>query len=61
MEQNRVAEQDGTRTLACELLRKFTGREDAVCHDGQYEAIEALVAAREGRGEGFAENRRSTS
>lgn len=43
MEQNRATEQAGTRPLACELLRKLTGREDAVFHDGQYEAIEALV------------------
>ena len=43
MEHNRAIEQTGTRTLACELLRKLTGREDAVFRDGQYEAIEALV------------------
>lgn len=43
MEQNRATEQAGTRPLACELLRKLTGSEDAVFHDGQYEAIEALV------------------
>ena len=43
MEQNRATEQAGTRRLACELLRKLTGSEDAVFHDGQYEAIEALV------------------
>lgn len=43
MEHNRVTEQAGTRTLACELLRKLTGCEDAVFRDGQYEAIEALV------------------
>jgi len=43
MEQNRATEQAGTRPLACELLRKLTGREDAVFRDGQYEAIEALV------------------
>ena len=43
MEQNRATEQAGTRTLACELLRKLTGCEDAVFRDGQYEAIEALV------------------
>ena len=43
MEQNRATEQAGTRPLACELLRKLTGCEDAVFRDGQYEAIEALV------------------
>ena len=43
MEKNQAAEPAGTRSLACELLRKLTGREDAVFHDGQYEAIEALV------------------
>lgn len=43
MEHNRVTEQAGTRPLACELLRKLTGCEDAVFRDGQYEAIEALV------------------
>ena len=43
MEQNRATEQAGTRTLACEMLRKLTGCEDAVFRDGQYEAIEALV------------------
>ena len=43
MEHNRATEQAGTRTLACEMLRKLTGRDDAVFHDGQYEAIEALV------------------
>ena len=36
MEQNRATEQAGTRPLACELLRKLTGREDAVFRDGQY-------------------------
>ena len=46
MEQNRATEQAGTRPLACELLRKLTGREDAVFRDGQYEAIEALVVHR---------------
>ena len=43
MEHNRAIEQAGTRPLACELLRKLTGCEDAVFRDGQYEAIEALV------------------
>ena len=43
MEHNRATEQAGTRPLACELLRKLTGCEDAVFRDGQYEAIEALV------------------
>ena len=43
MEQNRATEQAGTRTLACELLRKLTGCEDAVFREGQYEAIDALV------------------
>ena len=43
MEQNRATEQAGTRPLACELLRKLTGCEDAIFRDGQYEAIEALV------------------
>ena len=43
MEHNRATEQAGTRTLACELLRKLTGCEEAVFRDGQYEAIEALV------------------
>ena len=46
MEQNRATEQAGTRPLACELLRKLTGCEDAVFRDGQYEAIEALVVHR---------------
>ena len=46
MEHNRAIEQAGTRPLACELLRKLTGRDDAVFHDGQYEAIEALVVHR---------------
>ena len=46
MEQNRATEQAGTRPLACELLRKLTGSEDAVFRDGQYEAIEALVVHR---------------
>ena len=43
MEHNRAIEQAGTRTLACEMLRKLTGCGDAVFRDGQYEAIEALV------------------
>ena len=43
MEHNRATEQAGTRPLACEMLRKLTGCEDAVFRDGQYEAIEALV------------------
>ena len=43
MEHNQASEQAGTRPLACELLRKLTGCEDAVFRDGQYEAIEALV------------------
>lgn len=46
MEHNRATEQAGTRPLACELLRKLTGCEDAVFRDGQYEAIEALVVHR---------------
>lgn len=46
MEHNRAIEQAGTRPLACELLRKLTGRDDAVFHDRQYEAIEALVVHR---------------
>ena len=46
MEQNRATEQAGTRPLACELLRKLTGCEDAVFRDGRYEAIEALVVHR---------------
>ena len=43
MEHNRATEQAGTRTLACELLWKLTGCEDAVFRNGQNEAIEALV------------------
>lgn len=55
MEQNRATEQAGTRPLACELLRKLTGSEDAVFHDGQYEALvvhhrRALVVQRTGWG-----------
>ena len=46
MEHNRATEQAGTRPLACEMLRKLTGCEDAVFRDGQYEAIEALVVHR---------------
>ena len=32
-----------TRTEALEVLRALVGRDDADFHDGQYEAIEALV------------------
>jgi len=35
-----------TRSAALGALRELVGREDAVFHDGQYEAIEALVEAR---------------
>ena len=34
-----------TRAQALEVLRALVGREDADFHDGQYEAIEALVDA----------------
>ncbi|WP_144877051.1 RecQ family ATP-dependent DNA helicase [Microbacterium sp. 1.5R] len=37
---------DGTRQHALAALRELVGREDADFHDGQYEAIEALVDGR---------------
>ena len=43
MEQNQTTGPTGVQSQAYELLRKLTGREDAVFRDGQYEAIEALV------------------
>lgn len=36
----------GTRTAALEALRELVGRDDAEFHDGQFEAIEALVDGR---------------
>ena len=35
-----------TRTAALAALRELVGRPDADFHDGQYEAIEALVEGR---------------
>ena len=35
---------DGLRDEALEVLRALTGRPEADFHDGQFEAIEALVA-----------------
>lgn len=37
---------DDLRTEALSALRRLVGRDDAVFHDGQYEAIEALVGGR---------------
>ena len=35
------------RTRADEILRALTGRDDAAFREGQWEAVEALVARRE--------------
>ncbi|WP_203135556.1 RecQ family ATP-dependent DNA helicase [Microbacterium sp. JZ31] len=37
---------DALRTSALDALRRLVGRDDAEFHDGQYEAIEALVGGR---------------
>ncbi|BAS14364.1 atp-Dependent DNA helicase [Arthrobacter sp. Hiyo8] len=40
-----AAEQSTTRLQALEVLKELVGNADARFHDGQYEAIEALVDA----------------
>ena len=41
-----AAPPDDLRTAALEALRDLVGRDDATFHDGQFEAIQALVEGR---------------